>query len=112
MRDSHEEEPMTAKLLVLYPTPQDPAAFDAYYVKHHLPLVRAVAGLRTITRNRGPIGAPGGPSTYHQVSTYVFGSMAELQQGLGSPEGQAAAADLANFAPKGTEMLLFEEHEL
>ncbi|SER17828.1 EthD family reductase [Microlunatus flavus] len=103
---------MTAKLLVLYPAPPDAAAFDAYYVEHHLPLVRAVAGLQAITRNLGPIGAPGGPSTYHQASAYTFASMAELQQGLGSPEGQAAAADLANYAPKGTEMLVFEEGTL
>lgn len=103
---------MTAKLLVLYPTPPDPAAFDAYYTEHHLPLVRAVAGLRSITRNAGPIGTPGGPSTYHQVSTYAFDTMAELQQGLDSPEGQAAAADLANFAPKGTELLVLEEETL
>jgi len=103
---------MTAKLLVLYSAPADPAAFDAYYVEHHLPLVRAVAGLRAVTRNAGPIGTPGGPSTYHQVSTYTFDSMADLQQGLGSAEGQTAAADLANFAPAGTELLVFEEDTL
>ena len=37
-----------------------------------------------------------------------FDSMAAIQQALGSPEGQATAADLGNFAQAGVELLMFE----
>jgi uncharacterized protein (TIGR02118 family) len=44
--------------------------------------------------------------------TGTFDSMAELQQGLSSPEGTAAAADIANFATGGAVLLTFEEQPL
>jgi len=43
------------------------------------------------------------------VFTGTFDSMADLQQGLSSPEGTAAAADIANFATGGAVLLTFEE---
>ena len=100
---------MTAKLLVLYNPPEDPAAFAAYYVDRHLPLVKQVPGLRSAASSVGPIGTPEGPAPYHQISVYTFDSMADLQQGLGSPEGAAAAADLPNYATGGATLLVYEE---
>ena len=43
------------------------------------------------------------------VFTGTFDSMADLQQGLSSPEGTADAADIANFATGGAVLLTFEE---
>jgi uncharacterized protein (TIGR02118 family) len=103
---------MTAKVLVLYNAPDDPSAFDAYYRDHHLALVRAVPGLRSASSSTGPVGTPGGPSDVYQVSTYTFDSMAALQEGLASAAGVAAADDLANFAPRGVTLLLFEDDEV
>ena len=37
-----------------------------------------------------------GPADY-RVATLLFASMEKMQQGLGSPEGQALVADLDNF---------------
>ncbi len=37
--------------------------------------------------------------------------MAALNAALGSPEGRAAAADVANFADGGVEMLAFETRD-
>ena len=103
---------MTATLLVLYGSPDDPAAFDAHYATTHLPLVKAVPGIRTAASSAGPVGTPEGPAPWYQVSRYTWGSMPELQQGLGSPEGAAAAADLPGFASGGATLLVFEEHEV
>lgn len=36
------------KMVVLYETPQDPAAFTAYYEETHLPLVTAIPALATV----------------------------------------------------------------
>ncbi|GAP37203.1 EthD family reductase [Piscinibacter sakaiensis] len=97
-----------ATLLVLYKRPADPAAFDAYYQATHVPLARALPGLRRYTLSRGPVaGAAGDPGLY-LVATLDFDSMDALRAALASPEGQAAAGDLGNFAQAGVELLMFE----
>lgn len=103
---------MSAKLLVLYGPPTDPQAFDDYYFGTHLPLVKAVPGLVSAASNDGPVGAPGGPAPYYRVSSYTWSSMAELQDGLASPEGGAAAGDLPNFATGGATLLVFDEQDV
>ena len=68
-------------------------------------------GLRRYEISRGPVGAPGEVSGVHLVATLVFDSMAAIQSGLGSPEGQAAAGDVPNFATGGADMLMFDSKE-
>jgi uncharacterized protein (TIGR02118 family) len=41
-----------------------------------------------------------------------FATFADIQAALGSPEGQAAGADLANFADGGVDLLVFDSREL
>jgi len=41
-----------------------------------------------------------------------FDSLATLQAGMASPEGQAAGADLANFADGGVDLYLFDTEEV
>jgi uncharacterized protein (TIGR02118 family) len=98
-----------AKLVVLYSRPTDPAAFDAYYESRHLPNVKRVPGLRAFEISTGPVTSPTGPAPYHLVAILSFDSMTALQTGLASPQGQAAVADVANFASGGATMLLFED---
>jgi uncharacterized protein (TIGR02118 family) len=100
-----------AKLLVLYDPPKDPAAFETYYRNTHVPLARKIAGVRRIEVSAGPVMSPQGPAPYHLVAELSFDSMAELQAALASPEGQAAAADLANFATGGVTLLTYEVRE-
>ena len=38
----------------------------------------------------------------------AFDSMAAIAAGLGSPQGQATAADLANFASAGVDIMMAE----
>ena len=54
----------------------------------------------------------GGPSPFHLVATLSFDSMAAIQQALRSPEGAAAALDLAHFAQAGVDMLVFDSKEI
>lgn len=100
-----------AKLLALHNPPHDPVAFDSYYLSRHIPLARAVPGVRKIEVSTGPAVTPHGAAAYHRIVTLTFDSMAELQSGLASPEGQSAVADLANFASAGVTILLFEDEE-
>lgn len=101
-----------AKLLVLYKTPADPAAFDEHYFKRHVPLAKTIPGVQRYEVNAGPVGSPAGPSPYHLVAMISFDSMAAIQAAFASPQGQAAAGDLANFAQAGAELLVFDTKEV
>lgn len=102
---------MAAKLLVIYNRPTDPAAFDAYYAETHTPLAKKIPGVRLVV-STGPIVAPdGSPAPYHQIAELIFDSMADLQAGLASPEGRAAAGDVRNFASGGVSFTIYETRE-
>jgi uncharacterized protein (TIGR02118 family) len=45
------------------------------------------------------------------VATLRFNDMATIQQAFGSAEGQAAVADVQNFATGGVDIFMFDERE-
>ena len=100
-----------AQLVVLYKTPTDAAAFDDYYAKTHIGLAKKIPGLRKYEISHGAVGGPA-PTGIHLVATLTFDSLADIQSGLGSAEGQAAAADVGNFATGGADMLMFDTKEV
>lgn len=93
------------QLFVLYDHPADPAAFDAHYDTVHTPLVERIPTLRRLTVARPGPAPDGSPAAYHLVATLEFEDQAGFGAGMGGAEGQAAAADLANFAGAGFTML-------
>ena len=104
-----------AQLLALYHQPADPAAFDRYYFQIHVPIAKKIPGLRSYVVNDGPLNAiAGSPAPYagspapYLIAELGFDSMADLQSALSSAEGQAAAADLSNFAQAGVTLIVFE----
>jgi uncharacterized protein (TIGR02118 family) len=101
-----------AKLVALYKKPADAAAFDAYYFGTHVPKAKKVPGLRHYEVSAGPVATPQGDSPYHLVAILSFDSADAVQRGMGSPEGQAAAGDLANFAQAGVDLLIFESKDV
>ncbi len=101
-----------AQLVVLYKTPTDPAAFDRYYAQTHIPLAKKIPGLKKYEISQGAVATPAGPSGIHLVATLTFDSMAAIQAGLGSAEGQAAAGDLPNFASGGVDLLMFDTRDV
>jgi uncharacterized protein (TIGR02118 family) len=101
-----------AKLLVLYKTPKDPAAFDVYYEGTHIPKAKKIPGLRKYEVSRNPVMTPAGPAPIHRVATLHFDDLAAIQAGFASPEGMAAGADVANFATGGVDMLIYDDKEV
>ncbi|MCW2583818.1 MAG: ethyl tert-butyl ether degradation protein EthD [Klenkia sp.] len=95
-------------LTVAYGQPTDPAAFDAHYESTHLPLAQEVPGVRHLRALQGA-SLDDGPAPYHLVVELTFDSLEELRAGLSSPQGQAAAADVPNFADGGA--TLFIQHD-
>jgi uncharacterized protein (TIGR02118 family) len=101
-----------AKLVALYKKPANAVAFDAYYYRTHISIAKTVPGLRRYEISARPITTLQGESPYHLAAILSFDSMEAIQQALASPQGQATAADLANFAEAGVELLWFESKEV
>jgi uncharacterized protein (TIGR02118 family) len=100
------------KLLVLYGHPQDPAAFDKYYREVHIPLARRMQGLERWTIGR-VLGTPDGQaSPYYYVAELTMESREALEALLASEEGQAAVADVPNYATGGVTFLYTEVEEV
>ncbi|MDQ2713710.1 MAG: EthD family reductase [Chloroflexota bacterium] len=96
------------QLTVLYGQPQDPAAFDRYYRETHVHVARKMPGIKGYTTNKPVSLNPQEPSSYYLIADLYFENMPALQAALQSPEGQAAAGDVQNFATGGAQLLVGE----
>jgi uncharacterized protein (TIGR02118 family) len=100
-----------ARLLVMYKTPHDAAAFDKHYADVHVPLAKKIPGLRKFEMSRGSIATPGGPSGYHRIAILHFDNVPAIQSAFASPQGQAAVADAQTLATGGVDIYMFESGE-
>ena len=91
-----------ARLLVIYKTPKDAAAFDKHYFGTHVPIAKKIPGLRKYEVSQGPVASPTGPSGFHLVATLHFDDMGAIQRAFASAEGQAAAADVQTFTTESS----------
>lgn len=96
------------KLTVLYGIPTDPAAFDEHYASVHAPLAAKIPGLERFEATRVVGTADGSAPQHHLIAELVFKDMGTFGASMGSPEGKAAADDVANFATGGVVMLISE----
>jgi uncharacterized protein (TIGR02118 family) len=86
---------VTARLLVGYETPANPAEFDRHYREVHIPLVRQLPGVRRFALGRDPAAVRGAP--YYLVAEVDWDTMDELRAAFDSPAGRATAADAARL---------------
>lgn len=101
------------KATILYRTPADRAAFDEHYFAVHVPLAAKMRGLRrwTITRvDDAGMSVEGTP--YHLVVELYADDREALLAAFNSPEGQAAAADVRDFADDEVIFLFGAEEEI
>jgi uncharacterized protein (TIGR02118 family) len=96
-----------ALIVAVYKTPKSVAAFNDYYFSKHVPLAKTIPGLRSYGVNDGPVGLPVEPGSVHLVALLEFDSVEAINAALGSAEGQATAADIANFADGGVDLFVF-----
>jgi uncharacterized protein (TIGR02118 family) len=101
-----------AKVVVLYKNPKNAEAFDKHYASVHIPLAKKIPGLKKYDVSQGAVAAATGPSGIHLVATLHFNSMDAIKAGLASPEGKAAAGDLANFADGGADLYFFDTKDV
>lgn len=100
------------RLLVLYGHPEDPEAFDRYYEEIHIPLAKRMQGLKKWTIGK-VVGTPDGqPADYYYVADLYADTREELDAILATPEGQAAVADVPNYATGGVTFVYTKVEEV
>lgn len=94
------------KLTVLYGHPTDAAAFEEYYVNTHTPIALQMKGHTRVELTKFMSAPDGGKAAWYRMAEFWFTNGEELQKTMSSPEGQAAAADIPNFATGGATFMV------
>jgi uncharacterized protein (TIGR02118 family) len=97
---------VTLKLVVLYTHPDDPDAFDRYYLETHMPLGAKIPGLERAETGRFEAALDGSENTYYRMAELYFADQQTVGAALASAEGQATAADYQQIAPPGSRMFM------
>lgn len=94
------------KLTVLYKHPTDVETFETYYKEKHLPLASTMEGVDKLELTK-LLGTPDGQKAeYYRMAELYFSSVEQMQETMGSPEGQATVNDLSNFATGGVNVIV------
>ncbi len=93
------------KATVLYGHPTNEEAFEKYYYETHIPLVMKAKGVIKSEYTKFLSNPDGSRAAYYRMAELYFAGTAEMQETLSSPEGQAMAADLENFATGGVTII-------
>lgn len=91
-------------LIVLYPRPDDPAAFKSYYRTKHVPLAAKLPGLLSYSYGYPETLGPGEPAHFC-IFMGRFDSHDAMLAALNSEQGKKVAADVANYSPKGATLM-------
>lgn len=81
------------KVIALYRTPADAAAFERWYVQH-LARIERIPHLRRLEVSR-IWGTPAGASPFHLMVEMYFDDRSTMEAALQSPEAMEASMDLA-----------------
>lgn len=102
-----------ARMLVIYKTPKDPAAFDQHYFGVHVPMAKQLPGLKRYEVSKGPIVAMASATDAYLVGTLHFDSLAAIKEAFATECGRACAADRRILAPddKDVQMFLFDDQD-
>lgn len=99
-----------AKLIVMYPTPKDMAAFEHAYGGEHLAMAApafAAAGATKVVLTKTSGGAP-----FHRMAEIHFPSMQVLQACASSQSGRAVLDHAASISNGGPTIVMTAEEEV
>jgi len=94
------------KVTVVYGHPTDVDVFENYYKNNHLPLANTMKGVAKWEFTKFLATPDGSKPEFYRMAEIYFSDMEQLQKTMSSPEGQATAADLANFATGGVQVMI------
>ena len=88
-------------------------AFRDYWLSVHGPLVAKLPGLRRYVQSHCYPDPHGDPLPADGIEDIQFDTITAMQSALGSPEGQAMLADVANFLdPSSGPVVVGADHEI
>ena len=101
-----------AHLLVMYPVPKNPKAFDLAYREQHLPYAgpRLKGALSVVSKRIAP--TPGNGARYYAVSDVTFPSLSVLQECAVSAGGKEALEHAASISSGGPPTILIVTDDL
>ena len=91
-------------LTVIYPRPDDEAAFKSYYEEKHVPLAGKLPDMVKMHFAYPEAVSPGDVFCIFQA---FFVDGAAFGAAMQSDIGQQVAADVANYSPKGAQVVHF-----
>jgi uncharacterized protein (TIGR02118 family) len=102
-----------AKLVVLYPYPQDVDEFENKYTQEHVPMVNAetMKGMSKFVATK-MLGTPDGSRpAFYRMAELHFPSMDALKECASSVGAQEAVAHAVSISSGGTPVFLIAEEE-
>ena len=102
-----------AKIVVIYPTPRDAAAFERVYRDEHTPMVSRAnfSGITRFVATRITGSADGKPAPFARVAELHFPSLQALQAAAGSEGAKKAVAHAVQISTGGPPLFLIAEEE-
>ena len=102
-----------AKLVVLYPYPQDVDTFERAYTEEHVPMVNetTMKGIMKFVATKIAGTADGSPPPFYRMAELHFPSMEALKQCASSASAQEAVAHAVSISSGGRPLFLVAEEE-
>jgi len=102
-----------AKLVVLYPYPQDVDVFERAYTEEHLPMVNEsrLKGIAKFVATKVVGTADGSAPPFYRMAELHFPSLATLQECASSAGAQEAVAHAVSISSGGKPLFLVAEEE-
>lgn len=101
------------KLVVLYPTPSDPDAFERAYTREHVPMVTAenFTGMTKFVAAKITGTADGSRAPFARIAELHFPSLEVLQSAAGGAPAQRAVAHAISISSGGPPLFLIADEE-
>ena len=100
-----------AKLIVMYPSPNDVEAFEAVYRNEHVPLaVSKLQGKTKIVATK-VLGSPQGAARFYRIAEVHFPSMEALEACAASEGAKETLANAVKISTGGEPIFLVAEEE-
>jgi len=100
------------KVVILYRQPSDPAVFEEYYLRTHLPMILRIPVLQRLEAGQVVAASPRNPKAFYRITSLYFSDRTAMEEALASPEGKAVFADLVHFATGGVTATLVADPEI
>lgn len=101
----------TPKITVIYPKPQDEAAFESAYKNQHLPMLETkMKGLSRVVATR-VLGSPQGDTKSYRMAELHFPSMDALNGCIESDGAKAVMAHAESISTGGKPIFMIGEEE-